>query len=166
MTKRLSSRTDSEALDNRAFLVALYAILCNGNRKQAFYDLCDLYTESDDEQRQFTRKHYPFGEMWEPPQILTFDESYKDSEADMWPFYSDLPSDLPEEAPADQRIRAALILYSIRGGIGDIRDDHLELSIIFTAALAIHWDASFLFSEIAMLSAQGIPEEKPWTMRR
>lgn len=154
-------------MDDRAFLETLLAILSNHNRKAAFLNLCDLYEIGTDEQRKFIRKNYPFGEPWKIPHIIDHDESYDESEgSDRWPFYSDLPSNLPDEAPAVQRIRASLIWLSIKGGSGDIRDDGLTLILIYYAAKETGMDTAALFAEIAALSGQEPVEKRASTMQR
>ncbi len=154
-------------MDNRAFLEALHTILSDVDRKAAFLNLCELYADSTDEQRVFVRRNYPFGEHWEGPHIVDHEESdSSDRLSDRWPFYSDLPSDLPNEAPAVQRIRAALIWLSIAGGSGDLRDDGLILVLIFYAAKEAGMDTKALFAEVAALSGQEPVAERPYSMLR
>jgi hypothetical protein len=154
-------------MHNRAFLEALLAILTNRDRKAAFLDLCDLYVTGTDEQRAFVRKHYPFSEKWETPYITEPTEiDDRNGCSDRWPFYCDLPSDLPDEAPAVQRIRAVLIWLSIAGGSGDLRDDGLALGLVYFAAEDAGMDTKALFAEVAALSGQEPVTERPYSMLR
>jgi hypothetical protein len=116
------------------FKERLQAILLEQEPKEAFYNLCYLYSEALPEQRFEIRKRWDFNRTWELPDQTT------------------LACDLPEDRSSEERIRASLIYTSLMNDY-DYRDVLVWLAPIYHSALKSGINAESLFKEISDISS-------------
>ncbi len=121
-------------MDMTIFFDRLMLVLKTQDRKQAFFDLCDLYHQVDAEQRDFLRSQWPFEREWFIP---------RDRTLLLTDFFS-----------SEQRLRAALIYESLEKGETDWRDNLVSLCAIYHSAVRLGLDPERLFEEVAELSGE------------
>lgn len=121
-------------MDMNLFFDRLIAVLEAQDRKQAFFDLCELCRQADAEQRDFLRSEWPFEREWFVPirQALLLSDSFS----------------------SEQRLRAALIRQALVKEVRDWRDVFVALCAIYHTAVRLGLDPDQLFEETARLSEE------------
>lgn len=120
-------------MDDTPYYRRLNNTLWAKDRKQAFFDLCDLYRQVDDNQRKHIRAHWPFQQKWSIPLFTAIL--------------------IADTYPSEQRLYAALIFESIENvSGGDWRENLIDFALFHHCAIHIGLDPLSLFDEIAALS--------------
>lgn len=119
------------------FRLRLKTILQETSPKQAFYELCEIYFVTSDEQRTQIRADFDFDRAWEIPNPRT------------------LAAHLPDEPERERRIRASLIALSFYES-PDWRDDLVMICVIYHSIKSIGKDADVWLKFFADMSSPQI----------
>ncbi len=104
-----------------------------------YLNLCDLFVETNEVQRQTMRNGWPFGRMWRIP-------------------HPGMVLDRPDGPITERRLLGMMLADALQAGMPDFRDILVGLPISYWLAEQLGLDADALFRRVAALSMPEIGE--------